>query len=367
MTDQPQDDGPSDQVKSLLSTPNLADALESEQFRHFLDQVPIAVILAEVGPPERIVYVNPEFEKVSGKPASGLVGEPWEVLQSTAHDGASNRTLGRAIAELADFVGTFTLHGKEGGSEIIDAYSNLIEGDDGSPLFRFAALVRVGSHKREQREEFEQQLREKDGLLREIQHRVKNNLQMITALMRLEARNAEGLVDTTPFQRLAGRIEAMKLLYGLLSEDSQNEEVDLGVYLGEIASAVLHTYAIEGVRLNLKLDVYRVSVNVAMPTGLVVNELLTNALKHAFIGRPGGTITLESVSDGTGCRVLIGDDGVGLPPGVEWPKRGKLSALIVQSLRENAKAQVQVDSSPGQGMRVRILFTRAAAAPTSPD
>jgi two-component sensor histidine kinase len=102
-----------------------------------------------------------------------------------------------------------------------------------------------------------------------------------------------------------------------------------------------------------------------MPTGLVVNELLTNALKHAFVGRDRGTITLHSLADGNGCRVVIADDGAGLPEGVEWPKRGKLSALIVRSLRENAKADLKVESSPGKGTRVIIVFTRAASAPAA--
>lgn len=107
-------------------------------------------------------------------------------------------------------------------------------------------------------------------------------------------------------------------------------------------------------------------VNVAMPTGLVVNELLTNALKHAFVGRDGGTITLHSLADAKGCRVVIADDGIGLPAGVQWPKRGKLGDLIVHSLRENAKADLTVESSPGKGMRVTIVFTRAASAPVEP-
>jgi PAS domain S-box-containing protein len=360
MTDEKENDNKSEQVESLLATPNLSDALESEQFRRFLDQVPIAVVLSEMRLPELIVYANPEFEKVSGQSASELVGKPWHTLQCDAHDASSNLKLGTAIAEFSDFVGTFILDCEGREPEIIDAYSNVIEDNDGTPTFRFAALVRVGSH---EREVLEKQLREKDALLREIQHRVKNNLQMITALMRLEARNAQGLVDTAPFQRLAGRIEAMRILYGLLSDNGQGGEIDLGVYLGEIASAVLRAHAVEGIRLNLKVDVYPVSVNVAMPTGLVVNELLTNALKHAFVGRDGGTITLESVSDGSGCRIIIADDGVGLPAGAEWPRRGKLSSLIVQSLRENARAKVEVESVPGQGLRVKIVFTRAAAAP----
>jgi two-component sensor histidine kinase len=108
-----------------------------------------------------------------------------------------------------------------------------------------------------------------------------------------------------------------------------------------------------------------VSVNVALPAGMVVNELLSNALKHAFAGRDGGTITLHSLSEDGGCRVIIADDGVGLPDGVEWPQRGKLGELIVRSLRQNAKADIKVDSRPGAGTRVTIRFTRATSAPDS--
>jgi two-component sensor histidine kinase len=227
-------------------------------------------------------------------------------------------------------------------------------------------MVDIGAHAQE-REEFERALREKDLLLMEVQHRVKNNLQMITALIRIEARGARGRVDVAPFDRLAGRIEAVQHLYVLLTEHGSTGEIDLGVYLGKIASSVFASHAVEGIRLDLKLDAYPVSVNVALPTGLVVNELLTNALKHAFVGRDAGTVTLSSLSDGTGCRILVADNGVGLPAGVAWPGPGKLSALMVQSLRENAKARCEIDSKAGQGVRVTILFTRSAAAPEKKD
>ncbi len=117
----------------------------------------------------------------------------------------------------------------------------------------------------------------------------------------------------------------------------------------------------------LKVDSYPVSVNVALPTGMVVNELLSNALKHAFVDRDGGTITLESLNDAGGCRVVVADDGVGLSPGSSWPKRGKLGALIVQSLRQNAKADIHVESKPGAGMRVTITFPRKAAVVGEPQ
>jgi PAS domain S-box-containing protein len=352
-----------EQVEQLLATPDLADALESEQFRRFLDQIPIAITVSQMKAGERIVYANPEFEALSGQAAAEIVGKAWSALPGRDDGSAGERELGAAIVDSSDFVGTFKIERPGGEPAIVDAYSNIIENDAGTPCYRLAALVDVGAHTQEQRAEFEHQIREKDTLLKEIQHRVKNNLQMITALIRIEARNARGKMDTAPFDRLAGRIESIQLLYASLSDHGKGDEIDLGIYLSEIASSVLRSHAIEGIRLDLKVDAYPVSVNVAMPTGLVVNELLTNALKHAFAGRDGGTITLHSLSDGNGCRVVVADDGVGLPEGESWPKPGKLGALIVESLRDNAKAQFKIESNPGQGMRVTIVFSRASSAP----
>ena len=357
------DNDKAEQVEELLGTPGLADALESEQFRRFLDQIPIAIVVSELKLREHIVYANPEFEKLSGQNAIEIEGRPWSVLLGQGDGEDRERKLGAAVTEASDFVGTFRIERAGREPAIVDAYSNLIEDDDGTLTFRLVALVDVSAHEKVQREELEQQLREKDTLLREIQHRVRNNLQMITALIRLEARNAPARMAAAPFARLAGRIESVQLLYQSMSQDAQGDEIDLGIYLSQIASAVMRSHAVEGIRLDLKVDAYPVSVNVAMPAGLVVNELMTNALKHAFTGRDRGTITLRSLADGEGCRVIVADDGVGLPEGVEWPKPGKLSSLIVRSLRENAKASLAVESRSGRGTRVTIVFTRAAAAP----
>jgi PAS domain S-box-containing protein len=260
------------QVETLLATPDLASALESEQFKHFLDQVPIAIVVAEMSGIERIVYANPEFERLSGQTAAAIEGKQWSVLPGYGeHD--SERKLSAALIDSSDCVGTFQFACAGGDAAVVDAYSNVILDDDGTPAFRLAALINVGAH----RQEIDNVTREKDTLLLEIQHRVKNNLQMVTALIRLEARNARGRIDTAPFDRLAGRIQSIQLVYKLLSDHhSGDDEIDLGVYLSEIASSVMHSHAVEGIRLSLKVDAYPVSVNVAMPTGLVVNELLTN-------------------------------------------------------------------------------------------
>jgi two-component sensor histidine kinase len=87
---------------------------------------------------------------------------------------------------------------------------------------------------------------------------------------------------------------------------------------------------------------------------------MTNSLKHAFVGRDGGTIKVHSLVDEAGCYITIADDGVGLPDGVSWPKPGKLGAAIAQSLRQNAGATLTVNSTPGSGVEVTMFFATEA-------
>lgn len=354
-------DDKAQRVEELLETSDLADALKDDRFKQFLDKIPIAILVASIKDLERVIYANAEFEKLTGQPVASVIDKPWSALKGK--DETGGRELSKAVMEATDRIGPFRIERPEQGPALVEAYSNIIETDEGTPAFRLVALIDVSAYVESEREQFEQSIRNKDILLLELQHRVKNNLQMITALIRLEARSwPEG---TAPLNRIAGRIEALNILYKFLSPEGQGhghgQEVDLGAYLSQVAAAVMRSHAIEGIRLNLKVDVYPVSVNVAMPTGLVVNELMTNVLKHAFEGREGGTITMECLASEKGCTVVVADDGIGLPAGTEWPQRGNLGALIVQSLRENANAELKVESKPGDGTRVTLIF-----APTSP-
>lgn len=350
-----------EQVQHLMGTPNLADALESDRFKQFLDHVPIAIAVSELLPSETITYANIEFERLTACPVADMVGRSWRALPGIATAQDDQRRLSEAVATDQDYVGAFTISCADGPVEV-DAWSNTIEDDNGTELFRLVALAKVGQPREDEAQNALRTLREKDVQLFELQHRVKNNLQMITALIRLEARNVDDDETGERFDRLAGRISSLALLYDMLAARGLDETVDLGVYLSQIASSVMQAHAVEGIRLDLKVDTWPVSINVAMPAGLVVNELLTNALKHAF-GADGGTITLHSLIDDTGCRVTIADDGVGLPPDETWPKPGKLGSAIAQSLRQNAGAEFVVTSAAGKGLRVTIFFPRAAAAP----
>jgi two-component sensor histidine kinase len=350
-------------IESLLETPDLAQALESHQFKQFLDNLPVAIAVAELIPTERIIYANVEFERITGIALADILAASWDAMPGEALDQPGAAALGPALAQSRDYLGAFAIPADEGATHV-DAWSNLIEDDAGLPVFRLVVLAETHPGDPSDRTAIETRVEEKDLQLRELQHRVKNNLQMITALIRVEARGLSSDDTGDRFDRLAGRVEALGLLYALLTE-TVGEEIDLGVYLSQIAAAVIRAHAVEGIHLDLQVDTWPVALDTAMPAGLVVNELLTNALKHAFVGRPGGTITLHCLNEQDGgCRVLIADDGIGLPKGGTWPAPGKLSTLIVKSLVQNARAAIDVKSTPGEGMQVTITFTRRDAVRT---
>lgn len=353
---------PIDQALSpegVANLPHLAEALDDRRFRQFLDYVPFAVAVSSLGDGEALIYVNFEFERLTGLAAKQVQGKRWSEIELSADPLSGELPLTSAITSAEDYLGTFSMAPGESPPVTIDAWSNAIVDDAGAPLFRLVAFAARNETSADQK--LDDALSEKDVLLRELQHRVKNNLQMITALIRMEARNVHHSDAGERFTQLAGRIEALSLLYRSLSDEDKEGTIDLGIYVSQIAASVMNAHAVEGIRLDMKVDTWPVSINVAMPAGLVVNELLTNALKHAFTGREGGEITLRCVVGDTGCRITVADDGVGLPPDADWPKSGKLSAMIVQSLKQNAHADIEVNSTPGKGLSVTLVFAKADA------
>lgn len=136
-----------DQVEDLLATPDLAGALESKQFRRFLDKIPIAIGLSELSDDERIVYINPDLEQVCGVTAAEVEGKLWEALPGIDNQNPE-RQLSDAVVEAADYVGTFLVERAGDDPSVVDAYSNVIEDDNGTPAFRLVALVKAGSSSR---------------------------------------------------------------------------------------------------------------------------------------------------------------------------------------------------------------------------
>ena len=307
---------------------------------------------------QRIVYANKSFEGITGRTFADIGGRGWSFLDVFRREDDEQVTFSQALRTGDEYLGTFRPAAAI--PTLIEGYSGIIENEDGTENYRIVALIDVTQRERAQREEFARQIRDKDTMLKEVQHRVKNNLQLIMALVRLEIRN-ERRGDKVNLPGLSGRIEALQLLYQAMVAEALGDEIDLGHYLNQIAGAVMNAHAVEGIRLDMKVDHTPISINVAMPVGLLVNEFMTNAFKHAFGGRGHGVIALHCVRDGPDrYLVTVADDGVGMADGAVWPLPGKISALLVQTLRENAQADFTMQSAPEAGTRVSIALPHKA-------
>jgi PAS domain S-box-containing protein len=346
-----------EQVNDIFNSEELAKALNTDEFKHFLDYIPIAIIVSKFfRGDQRICYANKAFETLTGHALSNCVGQGWSMLAGFKGEGDdSEATLESALQKGGqEFLGIF--QSQQPKILAVEAYAGLIENEDGTENYRIVALIDVTNRARKEREELIRQLRDKDMLLKEVQHRVKNNLQLVVALIRLEARN-ERKGEKVSLTALAGRVESLQLLYNTLSGDGASNEIDLGYYVSQISSAMMSAYAVDGIRVDLKVDYAPVSINVALSVGLLVNELVTNAFKYAFAGRDAGVIRIGCLHEGDRYTVMVADDGVGLPDGVVWPVPGKMGALIAQTFRENTGADIKVETAPGQGFKVTMTFS----------
>ena len=343
-------------AEELVASQDVARVVENDEFRPILDQFPIALALARLdGSRHRICYANAAFFTLTGTDAERVYGKDWSLLAEFRQETNPSRTLTDAIAGGEDFLGRFT-HAQINKS--VEAYAGLIESEESGQNYSIVALVDITERDRTELEKLHQSISDKDMLLRELQHRVRNNLQMVVALIRLEARqHRRG--NAVDFDRLARRIDALSILYTSLSEKPEDSHIDLAIYVGKIANAVMEGHGPDGVRLELKLESCIVPMRSAMSVGLVVNELITNAFKYAFAAKGGGIITVRCERKGTLCVVSVEDDGAGLPQGVSWPVPGKIGDLMVKSFRENTRGEFRAVSAPGKGVAATISFEAA--------
>ncbi|MGP9811109.1 sensor histidine kinase [Rhodopseudomonas sp. NSM] len=352
-------------VDGILGSSEIAVAIGNDRYKHLLDNVPVAVAVSRgSGDAQRIAYINKAFEDLVSLTPADVEGEGWGCLDALVNEDDPAQTLGASIRDGEDFIGVFRPAVPSDRLLIVQAYASVIESDDGIENFRIAALVDVGGRERAQIEQFETRIRERDTLMRELQHRVKNNLQLVTALVRLEARSAvEG--ENVALARLASRIDALTALYRILSaENAGANDIDLGQYLSDITEAVMQAHGSEAISYELNAGYCPLSVNIAMPAGLLVNEMLTNALKYAFVGRSGGRIKVICSVENGRVSVIVSDDGVGLPEGQEWPSPRKLGALILQTLKENARnVTFGAKSIRGQGTWFTLMFDVSSPPP----
>lgn len=201
-------------------------------------------------------------------------------------------------------------------------------------------------------------LEEKEVLLREIHHRVKNNLQVIISLLRLQSRGGADPRMSSSFEDTLNRIRAMALVHEQLYAGKSLARVDVGEYLQTLIDSITRSLAdSHPVRCEME-PALTVAMDVAMPLGLIVSELVTNSLKYGFPNGRRGTVTVCLRADAAGLHLSIADDGVGLPEGLDEAHTTTLGLRIVRTLARQLGATLTLESAGGTTARLSIPPSR---------
>ncbi|HSB52491.1 MAG TPA: histidine kinase dimerization/phosphoacceptor domain -containing protein, partial [Dissulfurispiraceae bacterium] len=198
-------------------------------------------------------------------------------------------------------------------------------------------------------------LREKEVLLKEIHHRVKNNLQVISSMLNLQSRHIRDGEALEMFKESQNRIKSMALIHEKLYTSTDLTMVDFPEYISTLATYLFHSYRVTSGIISLKTDVDNVSLNIdtAIPCGLIVNELISNSLKHAFPPGGKGEIWISLHPDEGGAFTLvIGDDGIGFPEGLDFRNTESLGLQLVNTLVEQLDGSIDLDRSHGTEFRI---------------
>jgi len=200
-------------------------------------------------------------------------------------------------------------------------------------------------------------LKEKETLLHEVHHRVKNNMQVISSLLKLQSDNIEDYQIKEVLKESQSRVYAMSAVHETLHGSENLSEIDLKTYLSKITTAIFQSNSNSSGNVKLKSDVEDspISINQAYPIGLVVNELISNSLKYAFPDDRKGQITVKMKKLKKGLKLTVADNGVGIPDELDWKNSSTLGLKLVRTLVEN-QLDGSLDMESNNGTKFTIKF-----------
>ncbi len=201
-------------------------------------------------------------------------------------------------------------------------------------------------------------LDEKEWLLREIHHRVKNNLQVVMSLLSSQAASLEDKTALSAIQESQHRVQAMALIHQKLYQSEGMARVPMKAYIEEVVAYLSDSYQLaRNIRFALQVDALELDVTQAVPLGLIINEAISNALKHAFPGGRAGTVSISvgRLAEST-YQLVIADDGVGLPEGYDPERSRSLGMTLLQGFGRQLGSELSVVSPPGT--TIRLVFEK---------
>jgi len=316
-----------------------------------------------------VVYVNPFMARTFGYEPEELIGRDPRMLRPTdlspAEVARREAVLSRIRSEPGEVEVEMSGQRKDGTRILLRSRGSVHQHPEHGTVDVFVmedvtALRAAERDRDEQERAVHRSLAEKDVLLREIHHRVKNNLQVISSLLALKARRTRDPVAHDALRESQARVRAIAILHERLFRNDDLARVDMGEYARSVAGEVLRSFGARD-RLDCRVSgpEMELSLDIAVPCGLILNELVTNAVKHAFPDERSGHITVTLAAEEEAVALTVADDGVGDTGPLDKP--GSLGVTLVRTLASQLDGEATFTVGEGTTCRVRFpAKTRAA-------
>jgi len=200
-------------------------------------------------------------------------------------------------------------------------------------------------------------LKEKETLLKEIHHRVKNNLQVVSSMLHLQSARVTDKDILMAFKESQSRVDTMALIHEKLYETKNLTVIPMSSYINDLITNLYISFGVDAEKIKAVLKISDVNLNVstAIPCGLIINELVTNCLKHAFPGDRKGEIVLSlQPLDGGGYELIVSDNGIGFPEQIDFRNTETLGLKLVISLTSQLDGEVELNRTGGSTVTIRF-------------
>jgi PAS domain S-box-containing protein len=325
-------------------------------FKKFADSSSLAYGFADLN--GDIIYINPTLCRILGeeKPEDALGKNVAIYYPDDMKSKLLNEVL-PAVKSEGGWTGEIPLQSLQGHVTPTIQNVSLIRDNKGNPLYIGNIIADITERKKTE-EQIISSLKEKEILLREIHHRVKNNMQVLTSLLSLQSRATKNQETKDILMESHNRVRSMALVHEQLYQSENFSQIDLSKLITNLTNNLFLSYGVSTANISLRTDIIDgfVGINTAIPLGLIINELISNALKYAFPSGSGGEINIVlSPHDGR-YLLQIGDNGVGLPEGLNYKNSESLGLQLVNTLIEQLGAEIELDTKDG-GTKFKIIFS----------
>lgn len=325
---------------------------ELRKFSVAVDQSPANIVIT--GTDGTIEYVNPMFTTLTGYTFEEALGQNPRILKSGDTADLVYKKLWETILSGKVWRGVFHNKKKNGDLYWEAAIISPIKNGNGE-IINFIAIKEDITKRKLAEDKIKLLLAEKEIILKEVHHRIKNNMNTIISLLYLQADSLKDSSAIAALDDAANRIQSMLILYDKLYQSKDFNSINLNDYLPTLIDEIIANFPNSiNVKTEKKIDNFELDVKKLQPLGIIINELLTNIMKYAFTGRDIGLISLSVTLRGSTVSLVIADNGIGMPGSIDFNNSTGFGMQLVSLLTEQLEGSIRIER--GEGTRFILEF-----------